>query len=53
VKLTEDQQIAIKIAMEFLVYAEIRNEGVDPGNAIRATMARETLRSMLDSGGLE
>jgi len=48
VELPPEGRAALQDAMEFLVYAEIRNEGVNPGNHKKATNALDTIRGMLD-----
>jgi len=40
----------MKDACNFLVYAEIRNKGVNPGNVNRAKNAGDVLRAMLEEG---
>ena len=48
VELPPEGRAALQDAMEFLVYAEIRNEGVNPGNHKTATNALDTIRGMLE-----
>lgn len=50
-KVTKERIEAIKDACNFLVYAEIRNEGVNPGNVNRAKNAGDVLRAMLKEAG--
>jgi len=45
---TEERIAAMKDACNFLVYAEIRNKGVNPGNVNRAKNAGDVLRAMLE-----
>ena len=47
---TDERIAAMKDACNFLVYAEIRNKGVNPGNVNRAKNAGDVLRAMLEEG---
>ena len=47
---TEERIAAMKDACNFLVYAEIRNKGVNPGSVDRAKNAGDVLRTMLEEG---
>jgi len=49
-EVTEERIAAMKDACNFLVYAEIRNKGVNPGNVNRAKNAGDVLRAMLEEG---
>lgn len=49
-EVTEERIAAMKDACNFLVYAEIRNKGVNPGSVDRAKNAEDVLRSMLAGG---
>ena len=49
-EVTEERIAAMKDACNFLVYAEIRNKGVNPGNVDRAKNAEDVLRAMLAGG---
>lgn len=48
---TDERIAAMKDACNFLVYAEIRNRGVNPGNVDRAKNAGDVLRAMLEEVG--
>ena len=47
---TDERIAAMKDACNFLVYAEIRNKGVNPGSVDRAKNAEDVLRAMLAGG---
>ena len=49
-EVTEERIAAMKDACNFLVYAEIRNKGVNPGNVNRAKNTGDVLRAMLEEG---
>ena len=49
-EVTEERIAAMKDACNFLVYAEIRNKGVNPGSVDRAKNAEDVLRAMLAGG---
>lgn len=49
-EVTEERIAAMKDACNFLVYAEIRNKGVNSGNVDRAKNAEDVLRAMLAGG---
>lgn len=49
-EVTEERIAAMKDACNFLVYAEIRNKGVNPGSVDRAKNAGDVLRAMLAGG---
>ena len=49
-EVTEERIAAMKDACNFLVHAEIRNKGVNPGSVDRAKNAEDVLRAMLAGG---
>lgn len=47
--LTAERREGLDDALEFLARAEIRNEGVNPGNAAKATRAKGIVQSILST----